>query len=172
LKYLRWNKNRVFYNEEDILDSVNKNNGKTKCLISLYGFTDLFDGRPDYNSIIIDKILIEGKYEALKKIYNLLNNQFNTMLTFDGKKFFLFLFLDEELEWPDLKPEAEELDKLIQEKYPNLTGYQINTEHEKLILIPNTWNPSTQKFVVSFKNHFPTKEEIIARSVDDSLWKS
>ncbi len=51
-KYRQWKANSI----SDLLHYVNKYNGKQDLYTSVYGFEEWFNGRPNYNSAIIDRI--------------------------------------------------------------------------------------------------------------------
>jgi len=125
--------NRLILSEEELkmrLDQASKC-GKS-CEVGIYSFEVFNNSKPVVETVILDKIVLTGKKEALEKIAEKkFKEGYDCLLLFDGKSYFLFI-----------KQPLEKLEDLRQIHFENA---KVITNPLKKIVYPGYVNLRTGK---------------------------
>jgi len=135
---LRFNKDVIFYSEEDIFEYVSRYNGRKDCLISLYGFTDVISNQPVPESFEINKFLVVTDRNIRETFYRILESNIPFRVLTDNKNISFIV-------------EADPL--VVKETLKAMMppGVQIRDSYDTMIKIPGTYSPSSNGRVNIFE---------------------
>ena len=133
---------KIVYGLEEMVEEINRYNGKTNLKMSLYALGSLYQGNPVWEDIYVDKLLIECTAEDCKKLSEKIKEY---SIMFVDKEHFYFIFPIEP-QVNQLKDVSAKWEKeLNTELGINIT---VNCIVNKMIFVPNTLNLTTGKFVI------------------------
>ena len=152
INYSRTFKNIIVYTKEDLIENLNKWNGKDQCYVSLNEF-EVIDGvNPAWNYAVFDRLLIECNYDSVVNLLNIVKDaefkkQFNfgySVWYIGNNKFYWFFLLKNELE--KIFPLVDEIEVFLKQR-----GVEdgLNRKPDKKILMLGTYNLLTKRIVTS-----------------------
>jgi len=139
---LMFNK-RPMYTAEELTRQINISNGSIQCKISFYGYEDFLNGKPVYETTIIDKLLIDCSMEECKTLSE--NFKKYSMFYIGAEEFYFVIPVDN-----ILKGALKDIAFNMKDKIKKETGLdvKINYALNRMIVMPNTFNVKTKKFVI------------------------
>jgi len=157
MEFPRLFRGRVIYTKEELSDEIKRIHGKGMCWLSLYSFTEVINRRPNWNTVVIDKVLVECNHKQLKKLVEIYDKY---EIWYIGKDQFYFLI---PVNTNNLKDTAFKIKDEILDK----CGFNANVNYyvNKMIISPGTLNLQTQRYVINIK-----KEEVNKRLSTIDKW--
>ena len=171
----------IMYTAQDLWEAVEEANGKIPCTVSLYGFTQVKNKHPIWESGIYNKILIEcNAKEALKltELYPMsletgmitdLPEKYTEYYYFGKDQFYVIINFKEPFPYEILTDYAmavyEEIEKILGIKV------HVNYYSNKMILYPNTFNPDTERFVIQLYSTLEILNDEELKTLDEEAKK-